>query len=314
MAKQLTTEDKDALALKEAFAEKQYTEGALAGTGLDIGSSVIDYLGKVSEADFAGQLASRRLRRADQLSRAAGSGAAARLAAAEGRKTAVARDAAMKAATAATQDPTGAAAVTIAQQMPGVIQRAADTSAEETREMDRALREKSFAEGIRSKAEDEKLAAKQAKERARFGLVKSAFESAGTLAAALKPQTYEAKQASIAERQAQRQEGMTKGKRFLGIKTSRGFEGDKKAYEDIMASVGGDATKLSDRQQSRLQNIAKRQENRAGRFGESLAKQQEAKSNLAAVRQAEEAKLQQQYGDIAKLLSDNLKPSTTTPQ
>jgi len=316
MAKQLTTEDKDALALKEAFAEKQYTEGVLAGTGLDMGSSVIDYLGQISETNLASELASRRLARAKQLSDAAGSGAAERLAGAEGRKTAVARDAAMKAATQAAQDPTGAAAVELAQKLPGVIQEAADTSKEQTAEQAQALKQEAFAEGLRSKAEDEKLAADQGKERARFAFGKKIFESLATLPAALMPQTYEARQASIAERQAQRQEGMTKGKKFLGMKTSRGFEGDKKAYEDIMASVGGDESKLSDRQQSRLQNIAKRQEKRVGRFEKSLAKQSQAESNLAAVEQAEEAKLKQQLGSLAELQKKygNVLAAPVTPE
>jgi len=204
MTKQLTEEDMQTLALKEKYYDDMYTRGAVTGAGIDFAGSVIDYLSKLSGANLAQGLAESRLGRAKRLSAAAGSGAAERLAGAEARKTAVARDAAMKAATQAAQDPTGAAAVTIAQQMPDVIARAADTSKEETLEMDRALKQKAAAEQMRSKAEDEKLMAKQAKERARFGLVKGAFESAGQLAATLKPKSYEAKQAGVAKRQAKK--------------------------------------------------------------------------------------------------------------
>lgn len=308
MAKQLTTEDKDALGLKEAFAEKQYTEGVLAGTGIDIGSSIIDYLGQVSEANFASELASRRLGRAKRLSKAAGSGAAERLAGAEARKTAVARDAAMKAATQAAQDPTGAAAVTIAQQMPDVIARAADTSKEETREMERSLREKAAAEGLRSQAENEALAAKQAKERARFGLVKSAFESAGTLAAALKPQTYEAKQASIAERQAQKATRLGAGKaEDIRDQLKRG-EIDKREASAQLSQFDAESAKKG----------FFRTKTRGERAKIASEKAKQAESNLAAVQQAEEAKLQQQLGSLSELRSkygnifaDPVTPGTT---
>jgi hypothetical protein len=301
MAKQLTTEDKDALALKEAFAEKQYTEGVLAGTGLDMGSSVIDYLGKVSEADLAGQLAFRRKMRAKALDRAAGSGAAERLAGAEARKTAVARDAAMKAATQAAQDPTGAAAVTIAQQMPDVIARAADTSKEETREMDRALKQKAAAEQMRSEAEVGQLMAKQAKERARFGLVKSAFESAGTLAAALKPQTYEAKQASIAERQAQKATRLGAGQaEDIRDQLKRG-DIDKREASAQLSEFDAESAKKG----------FFRTKTRGERAKIASEKAKQAESNLAAAQQAEFAQLQQKYAQLGKLLADPVTPETT---
>ena len=308
MAKQLTTEDKDALGLKEAFAEKQYTQGVYAGTGLDIGSSVIDYLGHVSEANFASELASRRLGRAKRLSDAAGSGAAERLAAAEGRKTAVARDAAMKAATQAAQDPTGAAAVELAQKLPGVIQEAADTSKEQTAEQAQALKEKAFAEGLRSKAEDEKLAAKQGKERARFGLLKSAFESLGTLAAALKPKTYEAQQASIAERQAQ------KATRLAGKKEKTLAKLKPLTDKKVVAEYGvGELTPSEQRKMERLQKRSKRQTTRGLK---AIGKAQEAQSNVRAVQQAEEAKLQQQLGSLSELRSKygNIFADPVTPE
>jgi hypothetical protein len=283
MTKQLTEEDMQTLALKEKYYDDMYTRGAVTGAGIDFAGGVIDYLSKLSGANLAQGLAESRLGRAKRLSAAAGSGAAERLAGAEARKTAVARDAAMKAATQAAQDPTGAAAVTIAQQMPDVIARAADTSKEETLEMDRALKQKAAAEQMRSKAEDEKLMAKQAKERARFGLVKGAFESAGQLAATLKPKSYEAKQAGISERQQKKQ------RRLMGTKQAENIRDQLRRGEIGKDEASAALTEVDELSQQK------------GLFGKTRAERAKiaerkaltAQANIDAAKQAELNKLRQ---------------------
>ena len=291
MTKQLTEEDMQTLALKEKYYDDMYTRGAVTGAGIDFAGGVIDYLSKLSGANLAQGLAESRLARAKRLSAAAGSGAAERLAGAEARKTAVARDAAMKAATQAAQDPTGAAAVTIAQQMPDVIARAADTSKEETLEMDRALKQKAAAEQMRSKAEDEKLMAKQAKERARFGLVKGAFESAGQLAATLKPKSYETAQAGIAERQQKKVDR-------LGARRDKTIA-EMKPLQDEAVALKARGESLSERDQAKLDRLLKKSQRQTKRRSRAFTKRFEAESNIEAARQAELNKLRQAQSVLA---------------
>tara|TARA_R100001126_G_C4852363_1_gene162680 strand:- start:81 stop:995 length:915 start_codon:yes stop_codon:yes gene_type:complete len=291
MTKQLTEEDMQTLALKEKYYDDMYTRGAVTGAGIDFAGSVIDYLSTLSGANLAQGLAESRLGRAKRLSAAAGSGAAERLAGAEARKTAVARDAAMKAATQAAQDPTGAAAVTIAQQMPDVIARAADTSKEETLEMDRALQQKAAAEQMRSEAEVGQLMAKQAKERARFGLVKGAFESAGELAATLKPKTYETKQAGIAERQQKKVERIGGRREKTMAKIG--------ALQDKQADLDAAGKSLSESDQARLDKLLRKSQRQEKRQLKAFGKRAEAQSNLEAARQAELNKLRQAQSVLA---------------
>jgi hypothetical protein len=209
MVQRLTTEDIEALQLRDAFSAKQQTEGAIAGAGVNLGGAGVDFLSKIFSADLADTLGRRTLRRAKDLDAAAGAGADERIEAARGQKTALARDAVKAAATAAAQDPTGAGAIEFARQAPSIVKRSADVSKEQTAEQEQQLKQAAFAEQIRRLGEDQRLAAKQGKQQARLGLVKDVFEGAGKLAQSIAPPTLEAKLSAQEKRQGLKQERLT---------------------------------------------------------------------------------------------------------
>ena len=193
MVQRLTTEDMQALGLKDAFSSKQKQEGAIAGSAIDLGMDFSDYLGRIFDANLLRNIGKGTIARGKQLDKSAGAGAAQRLANVTGQRTAAARDVMKKAATVAAQDPTGAGAVQLARDVQTTQQRAGDSSKELTAEMDVALKQKAFAEKIRALGEQQKLTAEQEKKKARLGLATDIFEGAGKLAQALEPPTYEAK-------------------------------------------------------------------------------------------------------------------------
>jgi len=299
MAKQMTTEDMEALALKEEYYDDMFTRGALTGAGIDYAGDVIDYMSRLSGANLAQGLAERRIGRAKRLSDAAGRGAAARLASAEARKGAAARQLAMQAGTQAAMDPTGSAAVEIAQKMPQVISEATDTSKELTTEMDLELKQKAFAEGLRSKAEDERLAAKHEKEKARFGLIKDTFESAGTLAATLKPPTYEKKQANIAKRQ-QKKADRIKARRDKTV-------AELKPLQDKAVAQKALGEGLSESEQAKRSRLLKRSQRQTEKRLKADARARSARSNLEAVQAQELAELQAKHG---ALFASTMTPNT----
>ena len=290
MTRQMTTDDMEALALKEEYYDDMFTRGALTGAGIDYAGDIIDYMSRLSGANLAQGLAERRIGRAKRLSDAAGRGAEARLAGVEARKGAAARQLAMQAGTQAAMDPTGSAAVEIAQKMPQVISEATDTSKELTTEMDAELKQKALAEGLRSKAEDEKLAAKHEKQKARFGLIKDTFESAGTLAATLKPPTYEKKQANIARRK-QKQADRIEGRRQ---KTRDKIQ----PLLDKQAALRSRGENLSEEDQADLRNLMKKSQNQMKRRLRADTRARSARSNLEAVQAQELAELQAKHGSL----------------
>ena len=290
MTRQMTTDDMEALALKEEYYDDMFTRGALTGAGIDYAGDIIDYMSRLSGANLAQGLAERRIGRAKRLSDAAGRGAEARLAGVEARKGAAARQLAMQAGTQAAMDPTGSAAVEIAQKMPQVISEATDTSKELTTEMDAELKQKALAEGLRSKAEDEKLSAKHEKQKARFGLIKDTFESAGTLAATLKPPTYEKKQANIARRK-QKQADRIEGRRQ---KTRDKIQ----PLLDKQAALRSRGENLSEEDQADLRNLMKKSQNQMKRRLRADTRARSARSNLEAVQAQELAELQAKHGSL----------------
>ena len=299
MSRQMTTEDMEALALKEEYYDDMYTRDSFLGAGIDYAGSVIDYMSRLAGANLAENLAKKRIGRAKRLSDAAGRGADARLASAEARKGAAARQLAMQAGTQAAMDPTGSAAVEIAQKMPQVISEATDTSKELTTEMDAELKQKAFAEGLRSKAEDQKLAAKHEKEKARFGLIKDTFESAGTLAANLPAMSYEKKQANIAKRK-QKQADRIAGRRQKTV--------DKmKPLLDKQAALKSRGENLSEEDRADLRNLMKKSQRQTKRRLRADTRAKTARENVEKVQEQELATLQAQHG---ALLASTMTPNT----
>ncbi len=249
MVQRLTTEDIEALQLRDAFSTKQQTEGAIAGAGLDFGGAGIDFLSKIFSANLADMLGKRTLQRAEELDEAAGAGARDRLDDARLRKTALARDAVKAAATAAAQDPTGAGAIEFARQAPSIVGRAADVSKEQTAEQELELKQAAFAEQIRRLGEDQRLAAKQGKQQARLGLVKDVFEGAGKLAQAIAPPTLEGKLSAQEKRQGLKQERATKKalKKFKAgdVEAAKKFTERAKTAGDARADIKKDLDALT---------------------------------------------------------------------
>ena len=301
MVAKLTTEEEDALALQDAFAEQQYTRGVFAGGAADLAGKGLDFLNRISQANLAGAVARDTISRGKRLSQAAGKGAADRLATARGQKLAFARGAAKQAATMATMDPTGASAVQFSRDINRITQDAGDMSKETTLEMQQAIKEKALAEQIRSKGEQQQLISDQQKSAARFQGVKDLLYGAAGVAQALKPQTFKAKQQSIAKRQEIKQDRLGKRGAKLGEKLTAKTEGIQTAVEE---------GKLTPQEASAdLQGI----QARAGKFqkkvAKSQAKQQDAAQNLMDINEAERKKLLRRYGNV---LSNPITPTADT--
>ena len=183
--------------------------------------------------------------------------------------------------------------------MPQVISEATDTSKELTTEMDAELKQKAFAEGLRSKAEDQKLAAKHEKEKARFGLIKDTFESAGTLAANLPAMSYEKKQANIAKRK-QKQADRIAGRRQKTV--------DKmKPLLDKQAALKSRGENLSEEDRADLKNLLKKSQKQAKRRLRADTRAKTARENVEKVQEQELATLQAQHG---ALLASTMTPNT----
>ena len=289
MVERLTTEDMQALNLQDAFAEKQYTEGVAAGTGLKLGNTLFDYFGNMTAAKLAEEAAKQTTRRGKRMRAAAGAGAAERLQAARGQKQALARDVVQSAATRAAMDPTGASAVEFARSAPSIVQRAGDVSEEQTQEMKIQLAQEAAAEETIAKGEQQKLLAKQAKARERLRLGQEAFKALGEGAQALKPRTFEAKQQDIAARQ--------------GKKIERLQEKIAGRQEKLDESASGVRLKDLTSQQRRLQekNVAD-----FAKLNEAKRTEREALARLKAIQEAERKKLQLMGG----VLADPLTPTT----
>jgi|TARA_R110002012_G_scaffold73556_3_gene187375 hypothetical protein len=213
MVAKLSTEDIEALNLKDAFAEKQTQQGSIAGAGSDFAGDVSNYLSKMFSANLADAIGRKTLARGKLMDKSAGAGANERLAAVTGQRMAAARTALDTAAQQAAMDPTGAAAAQLGRDIQTVTQRAGDSSKELTAEMDVALKQKALAEQIKSRGEEQKMLAKQEKQQNRLGLVTSAIQGGVKLAQAIQPQTYEAKLGTTAERQKKKAARL--GKRVL---------------------------------------------------------------------------------------------------
>lgn len=288
MVERLTTEDMQALNLQDAFAEKQYTEGVAAGTGLKLGNTLFDYFGNMTAAKLAEEAAKQTTRRGKRMRAAAGAGAAERLQAARGQKQALARDVVQSAATRAAMDPTGASAVEFARSAPSIVQRAGDVSAEQTKEMKIQLAQEAAAEETIAKGEQQQLLAKQAKARERLRLGQEAFKALGEGAQALKPRTFEAKQQDIAARQGKKVERLQE--KIAG-------------RQEKLESASGVRLKDLTSQQRRLQekNVAD-----FAKLNEAKRTEREALARLKAIQEAERKKLQLMGG----VLADPLTPTT----
>ena len=288
MVERLTTEDMQALNLQDAFAEKQYTEGVAAGTGLKLGNTLFDYFGNMTAAKLAEEAAKQTTRRGKRMRAAAGAGAAERLQAARGQKQALARDVVQSAATRAAMDPTGASAVEFARSAPSIVQRAGDVSAEQTEEMKIQLAQEAAAEETIAKGEQQQLLAKQAKARERLRLGQEAFKALGEGAQALKPRTFEAKQQDIAARQGKKVERLQE--KIAG-------------RQEKLESASGVRLKDLTSQQRRLQekNVAD-----FAKLNEAKRTEREALARLKAIQEAERKKLQLMGG----VLADPLTPTT----
>ena len=225
----LSEEDRDALALEDAFYEKQYTRGTLIGAGSDYSANVFDYINRIGGAKLLTELATKTSKRAQDIIDTAGEGAEERLETARGAKMAAARGALDTAAKMAAMDPTGTAAIELTRKGAQMVQAGSDMSAEETREMDRYLKERRIGEEMKSEAEQLKMKGKHDKQTARLQLAKDTIASAATLGAALKPSSYEAgleRKAARGEAKSLRQ---TKRQKKLAVKMGTAQTKDIKA-------------------------------------------------------------------------------------
>ena len=201
MVQRLTTEEEQSLALQDAFADRQYTTGVLTGGALDLVGPMFDFLDKTNQTRLLENVGRDTVKRGKGIQELAGKGDEEALAAASGRKAALARDAIRAGATAAVQDPTGVGAIEFARRAPRIIDQATDVSQETTQRMQDALNKLALGETIISKGEQQKLLARQDRARARRGLVQAGLEGAGKLAQAIKPVDFETRQKEIVERQ-----------------------------------------------------------------------------------------------------------------
>lgn len=295
----LSEQDRDTLALEDAFYEEQYKRGTLAGVGADYSATVFDYIGQIGGAKLLTQLGAKTSRRAQDIIDTAGEGGDDRIEAARGTKMAAARGALDTAAKMAAMDPTGTAAIELTRKGAQMIQAGSDTSAEETREMERSLKEREIGENMKTEAEQLKMKGKHDKQIARLQLAKDTIASAATLGAALKPQSYEAS----LERKSARGEakGLKASKKAQRLaKKSKGI----RPTEDPMAITrkGVRAERRADRLQSRSAKAATRsakgykQQYGADQSLDELFKAKMAKFNAvmgqkAAERAAERARL-----------------------
>jgi hypothetical protein len=284
MVQKLTTQDQEALALQDAYAEDLYTKGVFTGGGLDLAGTLFDFLGKKKQADLLENVGKATTRRGKDLQDAAGKGAEQRLADARGQKQAFASGAAQAAAQQAVMDPTGAGAAQLGRDINRITQAAGDVSKEQTAEMQAELSQLALGEKVRAEGEQQKLVAKQEKAQARLGMAKGILEGIGKVGQALKPADYETAQSEKALRQEKKQGRLQKRL-------------DKKNLSDQVLS--GEMTS---------EEAAAKQADFASKIAKSKKIQTTAESNVANLKAAELKKLQMQYGS---LLANPLIPEET---
>ena len=282
MVQKLTTQDQEALALQDAYAEDLYKKGVFTGGGLDLAGTLFDFLGKKKQADLLENVGKATTRRGKDLQDAAGEGAEQRLADARGQKQAFASGAAQAAAQQAVMDPTGAGAAQLGRDINRITQAAGDVSKEQTAEMQAELSQLALGEKVRAEGEQQKLVAKQEKAQARLGMAKGILEGIGKVGQALKPADYETAQSEKALRQEKKQGRLQK-------------RSDK--LSDKVLSGGMTVEKAAEKQAAFKSKIAK-----------SKKIQTTAESNVANLKAAELKKLQMQYGS---LLANPLIPEET---
>ena len=284
MVQKLTTQDQEALALQDAYAEDLYTKGVFTGGGLDLAGTLFDFLGKKKQADLLENVGKATTRRGKDLQDSAGEGAEQRLADARGQKQAFASGAAQAAAQQAVMDPTGAGAAQLGRDINRITQAAGDVSKEQTAEMQAELSQLALGEKVRAEGEQQKLVAKQEKAQARLGMAKGILEGIGKVGQALKPADYETAQSEKALRQEKKQGRLQKRL-------------DKKNLSDKVLS--GEMTS---------EEAAAKQADFASKIAKSKKIQTTAESNVANLKAAELKKLQMQYGS---LLANPLIPEET---
>ena len=151
---------------------------------------------------------------------------------------AAARGALDTAAKMAAMDPTGTAAIELTRKGAQMIQAGSDTSAEETREMERSLKEREIGENMKTEAEQLKMKGKHDKQIARLQLAKDTIASAATLGAALKPQSYEASLERKSARGEAKSLRQTKRQKKLDVKMgTTGGISDMTEAQDIRSKL-----------------------------------------------------------------------------
>tara|TARA_B100001094_G_scaffold256156_1_gene255285 strand:- start:3750 stop:4646 length:897 start_codon:yes stop_codon:yes gene_type:complete len=274
MVQKLTTQDQEALALQDAYAEDLYKKGVFTGGGLDLAGTLFDFLGKKKQADLLENVGKATTRRGKDLQDAAGEGAEQRLADARGQKQAFASGAAQAAAQQAVMDPTGAGAAQLGRDINRITQAAGDVSKEQTAEMQAELNQLALGEKVRAEGEQQKLVAKQEKAQARLGMAKGILEGIGKVGQALKPADYETAQSEKALRQEKKQGRLQKRL-------------DKKNLSDKVLS--GEMTS---------EEAAAKQADFASKIAKSKKIQTTAESNVANLKAAELKKTKMQYGSL----------------
>ena len=318
----LTDDQMASLALEDAFYEKQYQTGVLAGVGTDFAGNIFDYMNRIGGAKLAEQLASKQAKRAQDIIDRAGEGAEDRLATARGQKMAAARGALDTAAKQAAMDPTGVGVIELTRRAPEAIKSSGDVSGEQTQEMERSLREKKLGLEAKDKAEKLALSAKHQKQTARFQLAKDAITSAGTLAAALKPSSYEAAQerkSARGEAQALRQTKRQKNlDEKMGTAEAVSIRGQLERKEITDKEASEAMSSIDERRQKKGlfgKTRAQRYDKAQARKEAGLKKQAAADQNLDELFKAKMAKfnaLQGKKADARKTAAEEL-ADTVTP-
>jgi hypothetical protein len=170
------------------------------GTGLDLFGQQMDYQAFAMEANRRAAAARDRKKRGEAIIAQAGAGAEERIEAARGKKMAAAQSTLQRAADKAAMDPTGVGAIELTQKTPEAIKAAGDSGEDQTREMERALREQKLGLQETYAAKQEELAATTARDARRLQRIKEGVFSLGKLAASFAPKDYEKRQADKAKK------------------------------------------------------------------------------------------------------------------
>ena len=210
---------------------------SIFGTGLDLFGQQMDYQAFAMEANRRAAAARDRKKRGEAIIAKAGEGAEERIEAARGAKMAAAQSTLQRAADKAAMDTTGTAAIELAQRAPDTIKAAGDAGVEETREMERALREQELGLQETYAAKQDELAATTARDARRLQRIKEGVFSVGKLAASFAPKDFERAQADKARRGQKKFQ--KQGQKAIDL-----------SYEAAQATAAGDdalATRLEGR-------------------------------------------------------------------